>query len=1073
MKKLIAVFALMLAVAQSSRAELSPANLRCEYKVNPVGVGDAQPRLSWIVESKQRAEKQTAYQILAASSLENLKAKRGDLWDSGQIKSNATAQIVYGGKPLGSAQTAWWQVRSWDKNGKSSPFSAPAQWTMALLDPATEWKASWINLEALPDQPKSDGASPKGANWIWFPEDDPAVRAPVATRYFRLVVNVPADIGIAAAKLSLTADDRWTVWFNGKELGKSGTDEFAWRDFKTFDVAKLVKTGPNLIAIEATNATASPAGLLAKLTIESAQWGKHEFVSDATWKSAQTAPDGWQNVAGDAGWQSAKVLAAYGGGPWMDTVGAGGAKTGAPPPSAFLRRTFRVTKPLRRATAYATALGLYELHVNGARVGDDVFTPGWTDYKKRVYYQTYDVTPLLKQGANAVGAILGDGWATGHDGNGGRDRYGLHRPHFSGQIVLDYADGTREVVGSDTNWKAAYGPIVEQDLLDGEFYDATQEQAGWDTPQFDDAAWQKPDMIAAPQIKIEAYPGVPVRRQLELKPKKMTQPKPGTYVFDLGQNMVGWARLNNITAPRGTKIRLRFAEMLNADGTIYTTNLRGARCIDEYTCRGGAPETWEPRFTFHGFRYVELTGVPTATADSVTGIVVHSQMPMTGEFACSNPLVNQLQSNIQWGQRGNFLEVPTDCPQRDERLGWMGDAQIFVKTSTYNADVAGFFSKWMVDVEDGMRGDAFPDVAPDICCGAGTPAWADAGVIVPWTIYQVYGDTRILEKHYGAMARYIEWIRKSNPDLIWKNRGSDYGDWLSIAADTPKDVLGTAYFAYSTSLLAKIAHALGKNDDAQKYEALFNGIKAAFNKNFVTADGRIKGDTQTDYVLALRFNLLPDDKRAQAAQHLVDDIAKKGNHLSTGFVGVGYLNPVLTQTGHGDVAYQLLLQDTFPSWGYSIRQGATTIWERWDGYRADKGFQDPGMNSFNHYSLGSVGQWMFESVAGIDADPNQPAFSHVILRPQPGGGLTFARGGFDSIRGRIESGWKIENGVFSYNVTIPANATATLYLPAALTAKITEGGKAADKADGVQFVKHENGSAIYELGSGSYAFAVR
>ena len=1075
--KRIALAALPLLFAMAPlRAEVSPAYLRCEYKVSPLGIDAKQPRLSWIVQSKTRGEKQTAYQILVSSAEKKL---QGDLWDSGKVLGNATNAIAYAGKPLQSGQSVWWQVRAWDKNGKPSKYSAPAQWTMALLNAAQEWKGQWINLEKLPGQ-KEETVSLKDARWMWFPEGNNAENVPAATRFFRLMVAVPADIGITAAKLYLTADDMWTVWVNGQELGKSGSDEFEWRKLRAFDVQKLLKAGPNVIAIEAKNAKDGPAGVLAKLVIESPQWGTKTFVSDGNWKSSQSAGANWQSAAfDDATWQVAKTDVAYGSGPWLDQVGSSGNKS--VPPAAFLRRDFQVKKPLRRATAYATALGLYELHLNGKRVGNDVFSPGWTDYKKRTYYQTYDVTNLMKQGANAVGAILGDGWATGHVGNGGRDRYGIHRPRFNGQINLEYADGTREIIASDGSWKAAYGPIIEQDLLDGEFYDATREMLGWSAPNFNDATWQKadsgtpegaPDGKAWP-AKMEAYPGVAVRKLKELSPQTVTEPKPGNYVFDLRQNMVGWVRLNNITAPRGTKIRLRFAEMLNPDGTIYTTNLRGARATDEYTCKGGAPENWEPRFTFHGFRYVELTGLTKPDTGTITGVVTYSDTPFVGTFECSNPMVNQLQSNIQWGQRGNFLEVPTDCPQRDERLGWMGDAQIFVKTATYNADVAAFFEKWMVDVEDAMRGDAFPDVAPDVCCGAGTPAWADAGLIVPWTIYQAYGDKQILQKHYGAMARYVEWVKKENPDLLMKKRGSDYGDWLSIAADTPKEILGTAYFAYSTNLLAKSARVLGKSEDAQKYEALFEQIKAAFNKAYVAEDGRIKGDTQTNYVLALRFDLLPENKREAAAKYLAEDIEKKNNHLSTGFVGVGYLNPTLTNNGAKDIAYKLLLQDTFPSWGYSIKQGATTIWERWDGYRADKGFQDPSMNSFNHYSLGSVGEWMFDTVAGIGLDPNKPGFAHIILRPQPGGGLTFARATYDSIRGKIISDWKIENGVFKISVTIPANTSATLYLPAKPNARITESGKLADKIEGVQFLKNENGAALYEIGSGHYSFEVK
>jgi alpha-L-rhamnosidase len=436
----------------------------------------------------------------------------------------------------------------------------------------------------------------------------------------------------------------------------------------------------------------------------------------------------------------------------------------------------------------------------------------------------------------------------------------------------------------------------------GETYDARREIPGWNTAGFDDSKWASAQTKKVEVPLLVAAPDGPVRQMLELKPRAITEPKPGHYVFDLGQNMVGWARLK-VKGEAGTTVTLKFVEMLNPDGTIYTTNLRGAKCTDYYTLKGGAEETWEPRFTFHGFRYVELTGFPgRPDLDAITGVVVHSDTPPVGTFECSHPLVNQLYSNIVWGQRGNFLAVPTDCPQRDERLGWMGDAQIFIRTASYNMDVSRFFTKWCQDIEDAQRRDgSFTDVSPDVCCGSGTAAWGDAGVICPWTIYRVYGDTRILERHYAAGAKWIDYLVGHSKDLLRPAQG--YGDWLSIRADTPKDVLATAYFALSTRMMANFAKALGKDADHAKYENLFQQIKTAFNKAYVADDVRIKGNTQTDYVLSLAFGLLDPDKHPAAAKRLVDDIAAKGDHLSTGFVGVGHLTPTLTREGYVDVAY--------------------------------------------------------------------------------------------------------------------------------------------------------------------------
>jgi alpha-L-rhamnosidase len=526
----------------------------------------------------------------------------------------------------------------------------------------------------------------------------------------------------------------------------------------------------------------------------------------------------------------------------------------------------------------------------------------------------------------------------------------------------------------------------------------------------------------------------------------------------------------------GTRVTLRHAEALNPDGTIYTTNLRSARATDHYVLGGDGEEVYEPRFTFHGFRYVEVTGYPgEPPPGAVTGRVVHSATPPSGSFECSSRMVNKLQENIVWGQRGNFLSVPTDCPQRDERLGWMGDAQVFVRTASFNMDVAAFFEKWMVDVEDAQSPEgAFPDVAPllkgsgliDLTGGA--PAWGDAGVIVPWTIYRTYDDTRIVERHYDAMARWMEYLYRANPDLIRKNRmGNNYGDWLSPKGDhTPKHLLATAYWAYDAKLMAEMAEATGRQEDAEEYRDLNERIKAAFQAAYVSPDGRIEGDTQTCYLLALHMELLPEELRSAAAEHLVRTIEREDWHLSTGFVGVGYLCPVLTEAGYTDVAYRLLENETYPSWGYTIRNGATTIWERWDGWTEEKGFQSPNMNSFNHYSLGSVGEWLYRYVAGIDL--GEPGYGRIVIRPRLGGNLTHASGAYDSVRGRISSSWKIEDNQFVLETLIPPNTTATVHVPS--TDDVSEGGRPVDEAEGVEFLRAEEGETVLAVGSGRYEF---
>ncbi len=739
-------------------------------------------------------------------------------------------------------------------------------------------------------------------------------------------------------------------------------------------------------------------------------------------------------------------------------------------PPGYLRRTFPVNSPVRSATLYITALGLYEARLNGKRVGDHVLAPEWTDYNKRVRYQAYDVTALLHTGDNTLGALLADGWYAGHLGNGGFQQYGTV-PALLAQLEITHADGSVERIVSDNAWKTHASPVLTSDFMLGETYDARAEIPAWDLAGFDDKAWTPATMRDEKPRALDGQVMPPVRQTAERKPIALTEPAPGRWTFDLGQNMVGVVRLK-VNAPAGTTITLRHAEMLNPDGTIYTANLRKALSTDTYICKGGGEE-WQPRFTFHGFRYVELTGLPEKpAADAVTGVVLGTDNLRTGSFSCSDARINQLVSNIEWGQRGNYLSVPTDCPQRDERLGWMGDAEVFVRTATDLADVAAFFDKWLVDVDDAQHADgAFTDVSPNRGTGVGTPAWGDAGVICPWTMYEAYGDRRVLERHLPAMSKWVEWCLQHSTNLLRDHdRGGDYGDWLSVQAKTPKDVIGTAFFAYSTRLVGRSYRAVGDQESADKYEKLFGAIRAAFNTAYVGPDGRIKGDTQCVYALALKFDLLPDDLRGKAVQYLADDIAAKDNHLSTGFVGVSYLLPVLTEGGKLDVAYMLLTQDTFPSWLFSVKQGATTIWERWDGWTPDKGFQDAGMNSFNHYSLGSCGEWLYDTVAGIDWDPDAPGYKHLVIHPRPGGGLTNVKAGLHTVYGQVNSAWAVADGKFTYDLTIPANTTATVTLPTADAAGITEGGKPLSEVKEAVLASPVDGNATFTLGSGTYRF---
>ena len=961
-------------VAGVAAAAVTPQNLRCEYLTAPLGLAAGSPRLSWTLTANDRGEAQTAYQILVGTSAKQLNADTGELWDSGKVLSDDSAQVAYAGKALVAREHCYWKVRAWDKAGHPGKWSPVAQWTMGLLAP-TDWSAQWI-----------------------------APQHELATTNSPLIIRRATYAAVAEGR----AVDVTQV------------------------LSKQVEKGRLKLVINNKTMGVDPAYNVVKRLRVEYEYGGQTFKKEVDENQTLTLPVGLV-------------------------------------PVPYLRKAFAVTAPVKQAVFYAAALGLYEVHLNGKRVGDHVLTPDWTDYRQRVRYQAYDVTSMLKPGNNAVGALLANGWFSGHIGNGGNEFFGKE-PAFLAQLEITYMDGRLETLATDETWKSHASPILSSDFMLGEDYDARLAIKGWDQAGLDDRQWLSVKTRDESARKLESQVMEPVREIVELKPKTIKEVAPGRWVYDLGQNMVGVVRLK-VSAPAGTKVTLRHAEMLNPDGTLYTTNLRGAPSVDHYTCQGGSSEVWQPRFTFHGFRYVELSGLTKKPDKSaVTGIVIASDTTKTGQFACSDPRLNQLQSNIQWGQRGNYIRVPTDCPQRDERLGWMGDAEVFIRTATYNADVAAFFTKWLVDVDDGQSpAGSFSDVNPNTMGATGVPAWGDAGVICPWTIYEVYGDKRILEQHLPAMKKWVDYLHQHSNGLIRdKDRGNDYGDWLSIGANTPKDLIGTAFFAYSTHLVAKSCRALGRMEEADNYEQLFADIQTAFNKRYVSADGRIEGNTQCGYAMALKFELLPEALRPKAAQYLAEDIKAKGNHLSTGFVGVSYLLPVLTQAGQADTAYDLLQQDTFPSWLFSVKHGATTIWERWDGWTPEKGFQDPGMNSFNHYSLGSCGEYLFGGIGGIR--PASPGYKTILIQPVIRDGLSWAQTSYNSIHGPITTAWKRAGNRLTLTVTVPVNTTATVTLPTSDAASVTESGHSLARAQDVTLLRHNSDAVDFQIGSGTYQF---
>ncbi len=746
----------------------------------------------------------------------------------------------------------------------------------------------------------------------------------------------------------------------------------------------------------------------------------------------------------------------------------------------MLRKTFEVKGNVRTARIYATALGLYELHLNGSRVGDCLFTPGWTSYKTRLQYQTYDVTDMLRSGDNAIGAVLGKGWYSGNLAwKKQHDIYGDTLALLF-QMHIRYEDGKEEVLISDDEWKSATGPIQVSEIYHGETYDARLEKDGWSLPEYVQNGWKSVALYQYSRDILVAQESVPVRVIQEIQPVGMIKTPAGETVLDFGQNMTGWVRFS-VEGPAGTVVTLKHAEVLDSQGNFYTENLRGAKQTISYTLKGKGVECYEPHFSFQGFRYICIEGYPgEILPERFTGRVIHSDMEETGRFECSNELVNQLQHNILWGQKGNFLDVPTDCPQRDERLGWTGDAQMFIRTACFNMNTAPFFTKWLRDLHAEQSPEkGVPFVVPNVLDekSYSSSAWGDAAAICPWTLYLCYGDKRILEQQYDSMKMWVEYIRAQGENPYLWNTGFHFGDWLgldskpdSYVGATSRDFIATAFYAGSTNILAETAELLGRNEDVAVYGELYQGILEHFRKEFVTANGRLAVETQTAHVLALTFNLVEEKDVKRTIDTLVRLVHENKNHLTTGFVGTPYLCHVLSKFGHNDLAYELLQKTDCPSWLYQITKGATTIWEHWDGIKEDGSFWSRDMNSFNHYAYGAIGDWLYRIVAGLDTDQRNPGYKHILIRPHIGDGLNHAKAALQSMYGTIESGWEITPAQMSLQITIPPNTYASVLLPGAVMENVREGGRILAGLDGINELKQMDEGVSLELGSGMYQF---
>ncbi|MDR3269194.1 MAG: glycoside hydrolase family 78 protein [Tannerella sp.] len=903
---LITVAGFLISCNPKETTSVTVVDPTCEYLVNPLGIDVVQPRLGWKIRQTADARNgqlQTAWQVMVASSPEQLAAGNGDLWDSGKVKSAQSIQVAYQGKPLESMQQCWWKVRIWNNHGEVTAWSQPARWGMGLLQPS-DWQAQWIG-----DQP------------------DLALKEYVAYVY-------------------------------------------AHHDQPDFDVEK--------------------------------------------WKNPPTLP------------------------------------------SPMLRKSFGVNGEVKQAFLYVSALGYYEMWINGARIGSRQLAPEWTDYNYRVQYQTYDLTEQVKPGENVLAAVLADGWSTGCLAGVKWMRSFPHRGFYNtdrrliARLAVEYADGSREVVTTDGSWKInPDGFIRSADNFAGQTIDARKIIPGWDQPGFDDSAWENVYTDSEVNKHLTAQINEPIRIHQALKPVRVWAWK-DKYLVDFGQNIAGWCALK-IKGRAGTAVTLRHGEWLDNDGSVYTASLGYAKATDVFILSGGE-DVFEPHFTYHGFQYVEISGLEAAPSpDMITAKAVSSDPEVTGSFECSNPELNLLFGNILWTQRNNMFSVLTDNPSRDERTGALGDAQIFCRSSMFNMNMAAFYTKIVQDLREGgvAPNGQFFSMAPTLANPPywegfiGAPGWAEAGIIIPWRMFEYYADVRALADIYEAMKGHVDAILTENPGLIWRVRHNHNNDWLNANTISnppesdyntkrgaiPDDVFSTAFFACAARMVSTIAVTLDHPADATHYGELADRITDLFVKSYVSPDGKVEGHSQAAYALALNYDLLPENLRDAAFAHLLACIEEYDYRISTGFITTPMLMEELVVRGRTDIAYRLLESDRFPSWLYPVKQGATTIWERWDAYVKGRGILSGTMNSFDHFAFGSVAEWMYRNILGINPDIRHPGYAHFTIHPRPGGTLTWAKGSYNSIRGEIASSWKIEDGQFTLDVKIPANTTATIVLP--------------------------------------------
>lgn len=1046
--RFLPLFSALLVGTSSLFAADGLKSLRTEYREEPVGLETPTPRFSWQMDSNRKGAAQTAYELL-------LQLPDGStVWDSGRIDSDKSVAVPYSGPSLKENTRYSWSVKVWNEKGRILQ-SGTAHFTTGLMD--SGWSgAEWIGSHQ-PHFSKYRSAYEmafdfKGrectmmlnyrdeASWVKLEISDGTIRvshchngqisedgnAPLeelenGSNHIDLYVLGEAYRRGGDLRVSINGKTIFEKLLVGKDKSASPAD--GWYRFHNISIARGSEISSLVIKDSYRNATL--------------------YRNDGS-------------IKGDGSiWSPADV-------------------SGAP----LLRKDILLSGKPESALLYTTARGICNWYINGQRISDGWFTPGHSDYRFSIAYAATDVTANLHEGSNGIGALLGSGWWTDAIGftTAWQDQYGIELSTMA-KLVVRYEDGREEVFVTDGSWKACDdGPITSDSFLNGENYDARREIPGWSCAGFDDREWKNVKRFDAPDEKIlvKPYLGEKIECQQIIQAVSVKSPAKGVFVYDMGQNMVGVPSLS-FSGKTGQEIRLTYGEMLWPEqlpeepvapmtiedyrknrGLVYNENYRSALSTDRYICKNDEEVTFCPELTVHGYRYIQVEGLEQALPlTAVKGLVLNSIGNATSNFNTSDRNINKLFSNIIWGEMGNFLSVPSDCPQRDERLGWLGDAQIFSRTATYNMNVDQFFNRWIEAVHEGQCKDgAYPDFAPNLTLTlensyhlSKSMGWMDAGVIIPWQVWQQYGDLGIVEKCWDSMVSYFNYLESiSENDLL---PGGGYGDWLSFETTSTK-LTNTAWYACDALLLSKMASALGKNNEAAFFQQRYEAVKKAFNKEFVDKTGKtvvgsndfrndrvadgvnasIRGaDTQTSYVLPMMYGLLDGNTRNMAARHLVEDIERNGYKLTTGFIGTPYLNLVLSECGYDDVAWKLFEQTECPSWLYPVLQGATTIWERWNSYTIKNGFGPVSMNSFNHYSYGAIEEWIMQYVLGIQRDENNPGYKHFILNPRPGGSLEFAEGGFETPYGYVKSSWKRKGNRYEYSFTIPANTSATLILP--------------------------------------------